>query len=209
MGTATRYADAEVHRLDEVVSAWKGTVAATLETPSVPDFARRSDRLAYAGRFARDAYEGHPRATLAHPVAVAALIAEARYPEHVVLAALLHDIVEDTPIELDQLSRRFGADVCALVARLTEDDSIRRYPDRKADLRERAAASDDNHAAAIFAADKLASARALNDDDATIERAKLEHYERTVRAVHEHHPHVPFLAELSDQVGRLRKRVAQ
>ena len=183
------------------------TVAATLD--SVPEFVRHSDRLADAWRFALEAYDGRSSGALAHPVAVAALVHEAQYPEHVVVAALLHDIVEDTPTGLGHVSKRFGAAVCGLVARLTEDDSIHRYADRKAELRRRAAASEDDHAAAIFAADKLASVRAVNDEEAVIEQAKLEHYERTVRDVGLSHPGVPFLAELREQLRQLRQRVTQ
>ena len=168
----------------------------------MPDFVRRSQRLSDAWMFAHAAY-GRRSSALAHPVAVAALVDDADYPEHVIIAALLHDVVEDTPTELHQLSTRFGDDVCRLVARLTEDDSIGAYKERKKKLRDNAASSEDDRAAAIFAADKLARARTLNDEQGTIEPIKLEHYERTLDALRRHHPDLPFLAELSDQLRRL------
>jgi (p)ppGpp synthase/HD superfamily hydrolase len=174
----------------------------------VPLFARGSSRLTDAYRFAREAHEGPRRrsdTTIAHPAAVAELLADAGYPEHVVVAALLHDVVEDTTIELPELTDRFGADVAQLVSQLTEDPGIDSYGERKGELRERAAA-DGHTAAAIFAADKLASARNLNAAGSVPERRKLEHYERTVRVVREHHPEVPFLADLEAEVAELRRR---
>jgi (p)ppGpp synthase/HD superfamily hydrolase len=174
----------------------------------VPTFARASPRLTDAYRFARSAHEGPRRragTTIVHPAEVAALLHEAGYPEYVIVAALLHDVVEDTATEVSQLEDRFGADVARLVAQLTEDPQIESYMERKGELRERAAA-DGHAAAAIFAADKLASARALNAQGGVPEPQKLEHYERTVREVGRHHPEVPFLAWLEDEIGRLRAR---
>jgi GTP pyrophosphokinase len=174
----------------------------------IPPFARSSARLTDAYRFAREAHEGPRRradTTIAHPAAVAALLSEACYPEHVIAAALLHDVVEDTTTEVYELAERFGSDVARLVAQLTEDPGIDSYGERKGELRERAAA-DGHTAAAIFTADKLASARALNAKGERAEPRKLDHYERTVRAVREHHPEVPFLPQLEAEVDELRRR---
>jgi (p)ppGpp synthase/HD superfamily hydrolase len=180
----------------------------TRSRSGIPPFARCSTRLTDAYRFARDAHEGPRRrgeTTIAHPSAVAALLSEAGYAEHVVVAALLHDVVEDTTTEVSEVADRFGADVAQLVAQLTEDTGIDSYGERKGELRERAAA-DGHTAAAIFTADKLASARKLNAEGSVADAPKLEHYERTVRIVREHHPEVPFLAELEREVTALRRR---
>jgi (p)ppGpp synthase/HD superfamily hydrolase len=177
---------------------------------TVPEFAASSPRLADAYRFAHEAHEGPRRrgdTSIAHPTAVAELLQETGYPEHVVAAALLHDVVEDTATELAELRERFGPDVARLVAQLTEDPDIEPYVARKGELRDRAA-GDGHHAAAIFTADKLATARALNADGETAPPEKLEHYERTVRTVRAHHPEVPFLEGLEREVARLRGRAA-
>jgi hypothetical protein len=104
-----------------------------------------------------------------------------------------------------ELSQRFGPEVAALVAQLTEDPGIRGYDDRKRDLRRRAA-RDGHHAAAIFTADKLASARHLNAAHEVPSRERLDHFERTAGAVRRHHPEVPFLDWLEDEITRLRAR---
>jgi (p)ppGpp synthase/HD superfamily hydrolase len=170
-----------------------------------PDFARRSARITDAYRFARDAH-ALGVTTIDHPTAVAQLLAEAGYPEHVVVAALLHDVVEDSPGSAEELAERFGPDVARLVAQLTEDPGIDAYDERKRELRRRAA-SDGHSAASIFTADKLASARKFNASGSVPDPQKLEHYERTVNVVRRHHPEVPFLPALEDELARMRRRV--
>ena len=53
-------------------------------------------------------------------------------------AALLHDTVEDTALGIEQIEGHFGVEIAGLVAELTEDLRIRRYPARKAEARGRA-----------------------------------------------------------------------
>ena len=171
----------------------------------IPTFARSSTRLTDAYRFARIAHAGG-HTTIDHPAAVAELLHETGYPEHVVVAALLHDVVEDSPTKKDELAERFGPDVARLVAQLTEDPGIDAYDERKRELRRRAA-SDGHATASIFTADKLASARALNASGRIPDPQKLQHYERTVNMVRRHHPEVPFLSALEEELARMKTRV--
>ena len=60
-------------------------------------------------------------AYLNHPVEVALMVAEAGASEDAVVAAVLHDVVEDSDTTLDQLEASFGPEVAALVAALTDD----------------------------------------------------------------------------------------
>jgi (p)ppGpp synthase/HD superfamily hydrolase len=180
----------------------------TKSRTGIPGFARASERLADAYRFARDAHEGPRRrgdTTIDHPEEVARMLHEAGYSEDVIAAALLHDVVEDTDTDVSELSRRFGPEVASLVAQLTEDPAIAGYDERKRDLRRRAA-GDGHHAAAIFTADKLASARHLNATHEVPSAERLDHFERTARVVRRHHPQVPFLDRLEDEIRRLRLR---
>src|SRR3954466_1134216 len=55
-----------------------------------------------------------------HPVAVATICAELKLGPGTIAAALLHDVVEDTPAELDEVRERFGEDVAALVDGVTK-----------------------------------------------------------------------------------------
>ena len=65
-----------------------------------------------------------------HLTEVANLLAEATGGEDpvLVMGGLLHDTLEDTPTTYEDLAQRFGAEVAALVAEVTDDKSL---PDRK------------------------------------------------------------------------------
>jgi len=62
--------------------------------------------------FLRDAYSHRvrqPGKTIDHPLAVGQLLMEAGLPQTVVLAGLLHDLLEDTTVSAGELRERFGA----------------------------------------------------------------------------------------------------
>jgi hypothetical protein len=59
-----------------------------------------------------------------HPVAVACLAAHYGGSEDAVLAALIHDLPEDTPIKLDEIERVLGPRVRDIVAPLTEEKAL-------------------------------------------------------------------------------------
>jgi (p)ppGpp synthase/HD superfamily hydrolase len=95
-----------------------------------------------------------------HPMAVARDVSEAGFEPEMVAAALLHDIVEDSDLTVDQIQERFGDRVAKLVEAMTDEGEVEPYERRKALHRERIAAAGPE-AAAIFAADKLNNVRAL------------------------------------------------
>jgi (p)ppGpp synthase/HD superfamily hydrolase len=107
--------------------------------------------------FAERAHRGQRRkdgqAFIAHPVAVARLLAARGYGEPVLAAALLHDVVEDTPTTLGRLRTEFGDVVAELVASVSEDPSLA-GAERKVAYRERVRRSS-RAARAICAADKI------------------------------------------------------
>ena len=168
----------------------------------VPAFARDSELLIGAYRLARSAHHG-PRRTgdtdIDHPVAVAELLAGEGFDERVVAAALLHDVVEDTTTEPEEIEERFGPEVATLVREMTEDPRIEDYPERKAEHRARV--TGDRRAAAIYAADKLASARAK--DGAAMPGDQLDHYLATLETLCETNPELPFLGDLRAELRRL------
>jgi RelA/SpoT family (p)ppGpp synthetase len=79
--------------------------------------------------FALSAHEGQTRKSgepyIVHPILVAAITATISNDEMMVQAALLHDVVEDTPYELKDIIERFGDDVAHMVEGLTKIVEIR------------------------------------------------------------------------------------
>lgn len=68
---------------------------------------------------------------ISHLLSVSALVFESGGSEDEAIAALCHDAVEDVGIELSQIEELFGETVAAIVAKLSEDDSLEKV-DRKA-----------------------------------------------------------------------------
>ncbi|MEO8223228.1 MAG: bifunctional (p)ppGpp synthetase/guanosine-3',5'-bis(diphosphate) 3'-pyrophosphohydrolase [Gammaproteobacteria bacterium] len=75
--------------------------------------------IADAHAFSVDAHEGQKRRSgdpyITHPVAVAGILADLHLDYQTIAAALMHDVIEDTPTAKDEISARFGAEIAALV----------------------------------------------------------------------------------------------
>ena len=171
-----------------------------------PSFISDSKLLTGAYELARSAHHGPARrgqTDVAHPVSVAKLLHEHGFDEQVVAAALLHDVIEDTTVDLEAVAEPFGPEICRLVAEMTEDQSIESYGERKAEHRARV--SRDRRAAAIYAADKLAKARDLRGRAHEASDEQLNHYVQTLRTLSEAHPQLPFLVQLRDELAELRR----
>jgi guanosine-3',5'-bis(diphosphate) 3'-pyrophosphohydrolase len=86
------------------------------------------DRIRDAYEFGAEAHEGQKRLSgepyIAHPVAVADLLADLRMDAPTIIAAILHDVIEDTPTAKDEIAERFGADVAELVDGVSKLDHI-------------------------------------------------------------------------------------
>jgi (p)ppGpp synthase/HD superfamily hydrolase len=95
-----------------------------------------------------------------HPIEAAAILERAGYPDHVVAAAVLHDVLEDTEAERSELEERFGPEVAELVATVSDDPSISDSEAQKDDVRERVRRAG-GYAQAVYAADKISKVREL------------------------------------------------
>src|SRR3954447_22605234 len=131
------------------------------------------DICSMASAFAARAYDSQDE--LEHPAEVRELVASAGADEQVQAAALLHDLVEDTETELGQIDAEFGSRVAALVAAMTEDESIDDYAERKQEHRLRARDSG-RDVALLFVADKLSNARRMRRAQKEVDAKKLGHY---------------------------------
>ena len=81
-----------------------------------------------AYRYAAFAHQGQMRKTgepyITHPVAVACILAELHLDVPTLLAALLHDVVEDTPVTKQEIFERYGKQVAELVDGLSKIDKL-------------------------------------------------------------------------------------
>jgi len=82
------------------------------------------DLLARAFSFAANAHEGQQRRSgedfIQHPWGAATICAELRLDDQTIAAALLHDVVEDTDAELEDVRSEFGDEVAKLVEGVTK-----------------------------------------------------------------------------------------
>ena len=130
-----------------------------------------------------------------HPLEVASLLERSHYPDHVVAAAVLHDVLEDTDAERWELETRFGPEVSALVAVVSDDLSIPDENDRRDDVRERVRRAGDI-APVVYAADKVSKVRELRILMLTGfprggGRGKREHYRKSLAMSEETNPRKP------------------
>src|ERR1035437_335019 len=92
-----------------------------LDTPSI-------EQVRQAYRFADEAHLGQLRSNgepyITHPIAVAAQCAQWRLDAQALMAALLHDVIEDCGVSKPELIERFGAPVAELVDGLTKLDRL-------------------------------------------------------------------------------------
>ena len=98
----------------------------TLRDASFPE--AEITRITQAYVFARNAHEGQKRRSgepyIIHPVAVAQILAEMGMDTDSICAALLHDVVEDTPVTDQQIRVTFGESVEQLVDGVTKIGQI-------------------------------------------------------------------------------------
>ena len=81
-----------------------------------------------AYEFAAKAHEGQQRYSgepyISHPVAVATLLADLKLDAQTLMAALLHDVIEDTGVPKDHIASLFGEEVAELVDGVSKLDKV-------------------------------------------------------------------------------------
>ena len=110
-------------------SVWRtddfGRLTAQLERYLPPDDLAS---IAQAYEFSAKAHAGQQRRSgdpyITHPVAVAEILAGLHLDAGSIKAALLHDVVEDTPSTLAEIETRFGEDVALLVDGVSKIDHL-------------------------------------------------------------------------------------
>ena len=89
---------------------------------------KQIEQIAEAYKFGLAAHEGQTRKTgepyITHPVAVAQELAEMHLDSEAIMAAILHDTVEDTAATLEEIEEQFGNEVALLVDGVSKLDQI-------------------------------------------------------------------------------------
>ncbi|MEP6692750.1 MAG: HD domain-containing protein, partial [Gemmatimonadaceae bacterium] len=87
-----------------------------------------ADLLARAYRFSERAHFGQKRSSgeiyVSHCVAVAQILAELHLDSVTVASGLIHDVVEDTAVTVEEIEREFGKDIAQIVDGVTKIGNI-------------------------------------------------------------------------------------
>jgi len=99
---------------------------AKLENYLPPD---QVERVQQAYEFGAAAHRGQKRLSgepyISHPIAAANILADLHVDAETIIAAILHDVIEDTPTAKEQIAEQFGKDVAELVDAVTKLDQIK------------------------------------------------------------------------------------
>ena len=129
------------------------------------------DKVTRAIEFAARAHDGMIRKKsntpyILHPLEASVIVGSMTDDEDVISAALLHDVVEDTPITIEEIEANFGSRVKELVAAETENKRAdlpaeNTWRIRKEESLEELASSDDVGVLMLWIGDKLSNMRSF------------------------------------------------
>ncbi|MFD2517466.1 HD domain-containing protein [Salinimicrobium flavum] len=129
--------------------------------------------------FARNAHEGQLRKYIEepyieHPKRVAEMVRRVPHNSQMICAAYLHDVVEDTPISVEDIREKFGKKIALLVEELTDEYLKVNYPHlnrrRRKDLEVRRQANISPQAQTIKLADIIDNTRDIIKNDRNFAR---------------------------------------
>jgi len=102
---------------DELIERLCVTLSGYLDQAQINDCVRAYEfgAAAHSGQFRKSG-----EAYICHPVSVAITLAEMRMDASGIMAAILHDVIEDTPISKKELAKQFGVEVAELVDGVTK-----------------------------------------------------------------------------------------
>ena len=151
---------------------------------------------------------------ITHPVSVAKALLKARYEADVAAAGLLHDVLEDTGCEYEEMLRAMGPRITRWVVQVTDRDKSVPWKVRKRNyLRFLRTAS--RPALAVACADKTDNVRGLIEGFKNSGKRfgkqfsgkakdKVANYENVCRVIARHYPSCPLLADYKTELGKLK-----
>ena len=129
------------------------------------------DKVTKAIEFASKAHDGMVRKKdktpyILHPLEAAVIVGSMTYDRDVISAAVLHDVVEDTPVTIEEIEEIFGNRVRVLVESETEDKRADLPPEntwkiRKEESLEELARCNDKDVMMLWLGDKLSNMRSF------------------------------------------------
>lgn len=130
------------------------------------------DKVTTAIKFAADAHDGMVRKKdntpyILHPLEAAVIVGTMTDDADVICAALLHDVVEDTPISIEEIEEKFGSRVKMLVEAETENKRGNQPPEstwkiRKEESLDELASCGDRDVLMLWIGDKLSNMRSFH-----------------------------------------------
>ena len=98
------------------------------------DYKNNYKIIKQAWKFSEKSHKGQKRNSgenyFTHPVSVASILSELNLDIKTIVTGLLHDVVEDCNVEIDQISNLFGVEVAKLVDGVTKLSKIEMQSDR-------------------------------------------------------------------------------
>lgn len=191
----------------------------------MPAYSHRYDAaLKMAARAHRDQLrKGTDIPYIAHPVHVSLLLIRYGFDEDLAIAGLLHDVVEDCDVSIEQVTSEFGEEVARLVAAVSEQKTVdgaelpweERKNAKLADLRTGGKA-----VAALKAADALHNVHALTDDLRAVgalvwSRFKrgpeptLWYYQQILSGARAWLGEHPIITELANAIGEMERLIGE
>ena len=127
--------------------------------------------ISEAVSFAAKAHDGMRRKQsntpyIIHPLEAAVIVSTMTDDQHIISAAALHDVVEDTMVTLDEIEEKFGKRIAELVASETEDKRADLPPEETWHIRKEESLkvlqnTDDVAVLMVWLGDKLANMRSI------------------------------------------------
>ena len=163
--------------------------AKSLETYRIDETSNsaRSNPINTAAQFAHAAHKGQLRkggsqtAYITHPAEVAEIVKKYGGGEAAIIAAWLHDTVEDTHVTLYDIEQEFGPRIASLVDELTDNPALTKAQQHQAQID--GAAYKTSNAALVKAADQLSNVRSLYLNPPDWPRTQAQAYVKKASAV--------------------------
>jgi GTP pyrophosphokinase len=100
------------------------TIEAIIEAAKTMNASSREELLRRAYAFAAEAHRGQLRSSgepyITHPLAAALTLAHMGLDDTTIAAAILHDVVDDTPVTIEEIKKVFGEEIAFLVQGVTK-----------------------------------------------------------------------------------------